>query len=65
MKRRRKLGGEIGGEGVGVIHVPSQAPAKRIEMHVNQAGLTDGEVWTSFVQMAQSGTLQARVIGFD
>ena len=55
----------IEGVGAGVNQVSSHAPTAEMEMHVNPAGLTDGEVSTKLVQMAQPSTLQAQVIGFD
>ena len=64
MNTRRKVGGEIGGAAAGVIHVPYQAPGAGIEMHVNPAGLTYGEVRKTLVKMAQSITLKAQPIGF-
>ena len=65
MNIKRKAGKEIGGTATRVIQVPSQALAAKTEMHVNPAGLTDGEVRTTFVQMAQATTLQAQAIEFD
>ncbi|TMW99832.1 hypothetical protein EJD97_001882, partial [Solanum chilense] len=56
---RRNTCGETGGAAAGVNQVSPQDPAARMEMHVNQTGLTDGEVRTVLVQMAQSITLQA------
>ena len=61
----RKEGGDIGGKAAGVIQVPSQAPAAGIEILVNPAGLTYGELRTTLVQMSQARTLQAQVSGFD
>ena len=55
----------IGGTTTGVIQVPSKAPTAGIEIPVNPAGLNDGEVRTTLVQMAQPSILQAQVIGFD
>ena len=63
MNKRIKIGGQIGGATAGVIQVPSQAPATGIEILVNPAGLTDGEVRTTLVQIAQDSTLQAQAIG--
>ena len=65
MNTRRKVGGEIGGATTGVIQVSPQAPAAGKEMPVNLAGLSDGEVRTTLVQMAQARTLQTKAIGFD
>ena len=59
MNTRRNAGGDIGGAAAGVNQVSPQAPAARMEMHVNKTGLTDGEVRTVLVQMDQSITLQA------
>ena len=52
MNIRRKADEEIGGVAAGVIQVLSQAPAVGIEMPINSAGLTDGEVRIILVQMA-------------
>ena len=49
MNTRIKAGGEIGGAATRVIQVPSQALAAGIQMSVNPAGLTDGEVRTMLV----------------
>ena len=65
MNTLRKEGGDIGEKAAGVIQVPSQVPGVGIKIPVNQAGLTNGEVRTTLVQMAQARTLQAQVIGFD
>ena len=59
MYTRIKAGKEIEGTISGVIHVPSQA------MPINLDGLTNGEIISTLVQMAQAITLQAHVIGFD
>ena len=48
MNTRRKIGREIGGTNAGVIYVPSQALAARIEMSINLAWLTDGQVRKTF-----------------
>ena len=48
-----------------LIQVPPQAAAAGIEIHVNPAGLTDGEVRTTVVHMAKASTLQAQTISFD
>ena len=65
MNTRRKAGGEIEGAATGVIQVPSHAPAIGKEMHVNPAGLKDGEVRTTLVQVVLTSTLKAQAIGFD
>ena len=65
MNTRRKAGEDIGGTDAGVIQVPSWALASGIQIHVNPAGLRDGEVRRTFVQMAQASTLQAQAIRFD
>ena len=62
MNTRRNAGGEIGGADVGVNQVPPQTRATRMEMLVNPTGLTDGEVRTTLVQMAQAITLQAQAM---
>lgn len=48
-----------------VIKVSPQAAAAGIEMHVNSARLTHGEVRTTLIQMSQASTFQAQAIGFD
>ena len=64
MNTRSEEGGKIGGTATEVIQVSPQAPAARIEMHVNSARLIDGEVRTTLLQMAQASILQAQAIGF-
>ena len=59
MNTRRKAGWEIGGATTRVIQVSPQAPAAGIAMPINPTRLTDGEVRTNFVKMAQASTLQA------
>ncbi|TMW90192.1 hypothetical protein EJD97_016095 [Solanum chilense] len=54
--------GEIGGAAAGVHQVPPQAPTAGMEMPINQTGLTDGEVRTTLVEMAQAVTLQAQTM---
>ena len=49
MITRTKAGGEIGVADTAVIQVSPQAPAAGKEMPVNLAGLSDGEVRTTFV----------------
>ena len=41
---------------------PPQAPAERVAMPVNPAGLTDAEVRASLAQMAQAITMQAQAM---
>ena len=65
MNTGRNAGRRRGEVATGGNQVPPQAPAVGMEMHVNPAELTDGEVRTTLVQMAQSITLQAQDIGFD
>ena len=62
MNTRRNAGGDIVGEAPAVTQEPPQAPRAGREMSVNPTGLTDGEVKTLFVQMAQSITLQAKTM---
>ena len=58
MNMTRNAGGEFGGAVAAVNQVPPQAPAAGMEMHVNLARLTDGEVRIALAQMAQAITLQ-------
>ncbi|TMX03080.1 hypothetical protein EJD97_018434 [Solanum chilense] len=62
MNTRRNTGGEIGGATAGVNQIPPQAPAAGMEMHDNPTGLTDGEVRTALVEIAQTITLQAHAM---
>ena len=57
MNTMRKEGGYIGEKAAGEIQVPFQVPVVGIKIPVNPAGLTDGEVRTTLVQMAQARTL--------
>ncbi|TMX04584.1 hypothetical protein EJD97_007267, partial [Solanum chilense] len=56
---KRNACGLIGGAIVGVNQVPPQVPAAGMEMSVKPNGLTDGEVRTALVDMAQPIIIQA------
>ena len=60
----RKEVGYIGEKAAREIQVPFQVPVIGIKIHVNPAGLADGEVRATLVQMAQARTLQNQIIGF-
>ena len=62
MNTRRNAGRGRGEKVVGSNQLPPQVPDAEIKMPVNPARLTDGEVRTALVQMAQAITLQARAI---
>ncbi|TMW97757.1 hypothetical protein EJD97_005031 [Solanum chilense] len=62
MNTRRNTGEEVGGEAAALNQEPPQAPGAGREMSVDPTGLTDGEVKTLFVQMAQAITLQAKTM---
>ena len=59
MKTCRNAGhGRVEGA-AGGNQIPPEAPAAGMEMHVNLAGLTDGEVRIALAQMAQAIILKA------
>ena len=52
----------IGEAVAGGSQAPPQAPAAKVQVSVNPATLTDGEVIATLFQMAQAITSQAQVI---
>ena len=62
MNTIRNAGRGRGKTVAGGKQVPPQAPAAEMEISINPVGLTDGEVRTTLVQMAQDITLQAQAM---
>ncbi|TMW90505.1 hypothetical protein EJD97_015616 [Solanum chilense] len=58
----RNAGRGVGEVATGGNQTPPQAPAAEVQVPVNPAALTDGEVREALVQMAQSITTQAQAI---
>ena len=58
MKMRRNAGRRVGEAASGGNQAPSQAPAGGVQVSDDLAGLTDGEVRESLLQMAQAITTQ-------
>ncbi|TMW94811.1 hypothetical protein EJD97_009769, partial [Solanum chilense] len=62
MNRIRNVGWRVGEAAVGGNQAPPQAPAAGVQVPVNPATLTDGEVRAALVQMAQAFTAQTQAI---
>ena len=62
LNTRRNAGRGRGKAAVGGNKVPPGAPAVEMEMLVNPAGLTDGQVRIDLVQMSQAITLQGQAM---
>ena len=62
MNTRRNADQRRGEAAARCNQVPPQAPTTEMKMHVNPAGLTNWEVRTALVQMAQAFTLQAQAM---
>ena len=59
MNTRRNAGRIVEEAATGGNQAPSQAPAVGVQVPVNPAALTDGEVRETLVQLAQAITTQA------
>ncbi|TMW97051.1 hypothetical protein EJD97_006309 [Solanum chilense] len=62
MNTRRNAGRRVREAAAGENQDPLQAPAAGVQVPVNQAALTDGEVRAAMVQMAQAITAQVQAI---
>ena len=62
MNSRRKVGRRVGEAASGRIQARPQDPAVRVQVTVNPAALTDGDVRATLFPMAQAITAQAHLI---
>ncbi|TMW84532.1 hypothetical protein EJD97_024973, partial [Solanum chilense] len=62
MNTRRNRGRRVGEADTGGNQAPPQAPAAGVQVPVNPAALTDGEVRATLVHMAQAIIAQAQTI---
>ena len=62
MNTRRNACWRVGEAAAGGNQAHPQAPAAGVQVSVNPAALTDGEVRATLVQMAQAITAQAQAI---
>ena len=56
MNTRRNIGRRVGEAATGGNQAPSQAPNAGVQVPINPAALTDGEVRAALVKMAQAIT---------
>ena len=62
MNTIRNVGRRVGEAAVGGNQAPPQAPAAGVQVHVNPAALTNGELRAALVQMAKAFTAQTQAI---